>query len=56
MRASAKKHTFAVVVLVIVAGQLKVENWFLRSNEKVFFEPEKQAIETKRRTQLFLRW
>jgi hypothetical protein len=24
---------------------LKVGNWFLRSNEKVFFEPENQAIE-----------
>ena len=26
-------------------GPLKVGNWFLRSNEKVFFEPEKKAIE-----------
>jgi hypothetical protein len=24
---------------------LKVGNWFLRSNEKLFFEPENQAIE-----------
>ena len=27
-------------------GPLKVGNWFLRSNEKVFFEPENQAIES----------
>ncbi len=27
------------------SGPLKVGNWFLRSNEKVFFEPENQAIE-----------
>jgi hypothetical protein len=27
---------------------LKVGNWFLRSNEKVFFEPEKQGIEAIR--------
>jgi DNA helicase II / ATP-dependent DNA helicase PcrA len=26
-------------------GKLMVGDWFLRSNEKVFFEPEKQAIE-----------
>lgn len=26
-------------------GPLKVGNWFLRTNEKVFFEPENQAIE-----------
>jgi DNA helicase II / ATP-dependent DNA helicase PcrA len=26
-------------------GPLKVGDWFLRSNEKVFFEPENQAIE-----------
>ena len=26
-------------------GPLKVGNWFLRSNEKVFFEPEQKAIE-----------
>ena len=29
-------------------GPLKVGNWFLRSNEKVFFEPENQAIEAMR--------
>ena len=29
-------------------GPLKVGDWFLRSNEKVFFEPEKQAIEAMR--------
>ncbi len=29
-------------------GTLKVGNWFLRSNEKVFFEPENQAIEAIR--------
>jgi guanylate kinase len=29
-------------------GPLKVGNWFLRSNEKVFFEPEKQGIEAIR--------
>jgi DNA helicase-2/ATP-dependent DNA helicase PcrA len=29
-------------------GPLKVGNWFLRSNEKVFFEPEDQAIEAMR--------
>ena len=27
-------------------GKLKVGDWFLRSNEKVFFEPEQKAIET----------
>jgi DNA helicase-2/ATP-dependent DNA helicase PcrA len=27
------------------SGPLKVGNWFLRTNEKVFFEPEKQATE-----------
>ena len=26
-------------------GTLKVGDWFLRSNEKVFFEPEQKAIE-----------
>jgi DNA helicase-2/ATP-dependent DNA helicase PcrA len=31
-----------------VGGPLKVGNWFLRSNEKVFFEPEDQAIEAMR--------
>jgi hypothetical protein len=30
------------------AGPLKVGDWFLRSNEKVFFEPENQAIEAVR--------
>jgi len=29
-------------------GLLKVGNWFLRSNEKVFFEPENQSIEAIR--------
>ncbi|MGA2680182.1 MAG: ATP-dependent DNA helicase [Candidatus Bathyarchaeia archaeon] len=29
-------------------GPLKVGNWFLRTNEKVFFEPENQAIEAMR--------
>ncbi len=29
-------------------GPLKVGNWFLRSNEKVFFEPENKAIEAMR--------
>ena len=29
-------------------GQLKVGDWFLRTNEKVFFEPENQAIEAIR--------
>ena len=29
-------------------GPLKVGNWFLRTNEKVFFEPENQAIEAIR--------
>ena len=27
-------------------GKLKVGDWFLRSNEKLFFEPEQKAIET----------
>ncbi len=38
---------YALAVKEIYPGDnpLKVGNWFLRLNEKVFFEPEKQAIE-----------
>ena len=40
---------YAVAVKEIYGGgPLKVGNWFLRSNEKVFFEPENQAIEAMR--------
>jgi RecB family exonuclease len=41
---------YALAVKEIYPGDnpLKVGNWFLRSNEKVFFEPENQAIEAMR--------
>ena len=41
---------YALAVKEIYPGDnpLKVGNWFLRSNEKVFFEPEDQAIEAMR--------
>jgi DNA helicase-2/ATP-dependent DNA helicase PcrA len=41
---------YALAVKEIYPGDnpLKVGNWFLRSNEKVFFEPENQAIEAIR--------
>jgi len=41
---------YALAVKEIYPGDntLKVGNWFLRSNEKVFFEPEKQAIDAMR--------
>ncbi len=39
---------YALAVKEIPPGDnpLKVGHWFLRSNEKVFFEPEQKAIET----------
>ncbi len=39
-------YALAVKELYPNGNPLLVGNWFLRSNEKVFFEPEKQAIET----------
>ena len=39
-------YALAVKEIYGISGQLKVGNWFLRSNEKVFFEPAKEAIET----------
>jgi RecB family exonuclease len=41
---------YALAVKEIYPGNnpLKVGNWFLRSNEKVFFEPENQTIEAMR--------
>jgi hypothetical protein len=38
-------YALAVRGIYCDSGKLKVGNWFLRSNEKVFFEPEQKAIE-----------
>jgi DNA helicase-2/ATP-dependent DNA helicase PcrA len=38
-------YALAVKEIYPEGNPLKVGNWFLRSNEKVFFEPEKQAID-----------
>ena len=38
-------YALAVKEIYPNGNPLKVGNWFLRTNEKVFFEPEKQAIE-----------
>ena len=38
-------YAIAVKEMYNNGGPLKVGNWFLRSNEKIFFEPENQAIE-----------
>jgi DNA helicase-2/ATP-dependent DNA helicase PcrA len=38
-------YAIAVKEMYGSSGRLKVGDWFLRSNEKVFFEPENQAIE-----------
>ena len=38
-------YALAVKEIYPNGNPLKVGNWFLRTNEKIFFEPEKQAIE-----------